>query len=88
VALTLDACSGKFDDDLIEYLISKRIPATIFATKKWLDRNPYGLSVIKKHLDLFDVEDMEKTISRRSLVRGKRYMAYPVNPMSSIFGVK
>ena len=57
VALTLDACSGKYDDDLIEFLIQNRIPATIFATKKWLDRNPQGLSIIKAHLDLFDVEN-------------------------------
>jgi peptidoglycan/xylan/chitin deacetylase (PgdA/CDA1 family) len=57
IALTLDACSGKYDDDLVEYLIRKRIPATIFATKKWLDKNPKGLAVIKAHLDLFDVED-------------------------------
>jgi len=57
VALTLDACSGKFDDDLIEFLIRNRIPATIFATKIWLDHNPFGVSVIKAHLDLFDVED-------------------------------
>jgi peptidoglycan/xylan/chitin deacetylase (PgdA/CDA1 family) len=57
VALTLDACSGKYDDELIRFLIRNRIPATIFATKKWLVRNPYGVSVIKAHLDLFDVED-------------------------------
>jgi len=57
VALTLDACSGKYDSDLIDFLIQNRIPATIFATKKWLDRNPHGLSVIKAHLDLFDVEN-------------------------------
>lgn len=57
IALTLDACSGKYDGDLIDFLIKNRIPATLFATKKWLDRNPLGLSVIKAHLDLFDVED-------------------------------
>ena len=57
IALTLDACSGKYDSDLIDFLIQNRIPATIFATKKWLDRNPHGLSVIKAHLDLFDVEN-------------------------------
>ena len=51
VALTLDACSGKYDDDLIEFLIRNHIPATIFATKKWLDRNPFGVSVIRAHLD-------------------------------------
>lgn len=57
VALTLDACSGKFDNDLIEFLIRNKIPATIFATKKWLTHNPEGISIIKAHLDLFDVED-------------------------------
>ncbi|WP_168224654.1 polysaccharide deacetylase family protein [Rhodoferax aquaticus] len=57
IALTLDACSGAFDDDLIEFLIRNRIPATLFATKKWLLKNPQGVAIIKAHLDLFDVED-------------------------------
>jgi peptidoglycan/xylan/chitin deacetylase (PgdA/CDA1 family) len=57
LALTLDACSGKFDDDLIEFLIRNQIPATLFATKKWLLANPFGVSTIKAHLDLFDVEN-------------------------------
>ena len=57
VALTLDACSGAFDEDLILFLIRNRIPATLFATKKWLDKNPRGLAILKANLDLFDVED-------------------------------
>jgi peptidoglycan/xylan/chitin deacetylase (PgdA/CDA1 family) len=57
VALTLDACGGKYDENLITFLIKNKIPATIFATKKWLDRNPKGVAVIKAHLDLFDVEN-------------------------------
>lgn len=57
VALTLDACSGRFDEDLLSFLIRKRIPATIFVTKKWLDKNPRGVAVIKSNLDLFAVED-------------------------------
>src|SRR5512139_2957640 len=57
VALTLDACSGKYDKDLIDFLIQNHIPATLFVTKKWLDKNPAGTSVIKSHLDLFDVEN-------------------------------
>jgi peptidoglycan/xylan/chitin deacetylase (PgdA/CDA1 family) len=56
-ALTLDACGGKFDGELIGYLIAHRIPATIFATKKWLDRNPAGVSLLKAHEDLFEIED-------------------------------
>lgn len=57
VALTLDACSGAFDEDLIAFLIRNRIPATLFATKKWLIKNPSGLALLKKNLDLFDIED-------------------------------
>jgi peptidoglycan/xylan/chitin deacetylase (PgdA/CDA1 family) len=57
VALTLDACGGGFDRDLIQLLIDRRIPATIFATKRWLGHNPSGLALIKAHSDLFEVED-------------------------------
>ncbi len=76
VALTLDACAGKYDGELIDFLIQNRIPATIFATKKWLDHNPHGLSVIKAHLDLFDVENHgEKHIPA---VIGKDRMVYGI----------
>ena len=57
IALTLDACSGRFDGDLIRFLVYRRIPATIFATKKWLDENPVGQDIIESHLDLFEMED-------------------------------
>ncbi len=57
IALTLDACSGAFDVDLIRFLIQQRIPATLFATKKWLDKNPMGVAMLKANLDLFDIED-------------------------------
>lgn len=56
-ALTLDACSGGFDAELIEFLIQQRIPATLFVTKKWLDKNPLGTAMLTAHLDLFDIED-------------------------------
>lgn len=57
VALTLDACMGRFDRNLIDFLIRNRVPATIFATRRWLVHNPQGVALIKSHLDLFDVED-------------------------------
>ena len=57
VALTLDACSGAFDEDLVLFLIRNRIPATLFVTKKWMDANPRGLAILKANLDLFDIED-------------------------------
>ena len=74
LALTLDACFGKFDDDLIEFLIRNRIPATLFATKRWLVANPLGVSIIKAHLDLFDVE---RTIYRRLSGRVEPFMEFP-----------
>lgn len=76
VALTLDACGGAYDDDLIDFLVRNRIPATIFATRKWLDRNPHGLSVIKAHLDLFDVED-----------HGERHIAAVIGAGRKVYGV-
>lgn len=57
VALTLDACGGQYDAELIHFLIDKRIPATLFVTKKWLDANPKGLAIVKAHADLFQLED-------------------------------
>ncbi|MGA7748913.1 MAG: polysaccharide deacetylase family protein, partial [Gallionella sp.] len=80
IALTLDACTGKYDDDLIEFLILHRIPATIFATKKWLDENPFGLSVIKAHLDLFDVEDHGENHIPAVIGAGRKVYGIPGEP--------
>ena len=57
VALTLDACGGGFDAELANFLIEHRIQATIFATRRWIRRNPEGLALLKAHADLFDIED-------------------------------
>ncbi len=80
LVLTLDACSGKFDDQLINFLIRKRIPATIFATKKWLDENPSGLAVIKAHLDLFDVEDHGEKHIPAVIGAGRKVYGIPGEP--------
>jgi peptidoglycan/xylan/chitin deacetylase (PgdA/CDA1 family) len=48
---------GEFDRDVVEFLIDRRIPATIFATRKWLVRNPDGLRLLLAHRDLFEIED-------------------------------
>lgn len=57
VALTLDACSGRFDGRLMTFLIERRIPATLFVTKRWMQRNPDAITLIRSHADLFDVEN-------------------------------
>jgi peptidoglycan/xylan/chitin deacetylase (PgdA/CDA1 family) len=76
VALTLDACGGKYDEDLINFLIEKQIPATIFATKKWLDKNPQAIAVIKAHLDLFDVEN-----------HGARHIPAVIGKDKTVYGI-
>ena len=80
VALTLDACSGKFDDDLIEFLIRNQIPATLFATKKWLVKNPRGVSIIKAHLDLFEVEDHGENHIPAVIGAGRKVYGIPGEP--------
>ena len=57
VALTLDACGGGFDADLAHFLIERRIPATIFATRRWIRRNPDAVATLKGHPELFDIEN-------------------------------
>ena len=57
VALTLDACGGGYDARLIRFLVEMRIPATVFATRKWIERNPEGVTALRSHPELFDIED-------------------------------
>lgn len=45
IALTFDACGGsarssQYDAELIEFLTSHRIPATLFINARWIDSNP------------------------------------------------
>jgi peptidoglycan/xylan/chitin deacetylase (PgdA/CDA1 family) len=56
-ALTLDACGGAFDADLVDFLVERRIPATIFATRKWLRRNPEALVRLVENAELFDIQN-------------------------------
>ncbi len=76
VALTLDACGGRFDQDLLVLLVRNRIPATIFATKLWIDENPAGVAFIRQHLDLFDVED-----------HGERHIPAVVGAGRKVYGI-
>lgn len=57
VAVTLDACGGAFDADLIRTLVRLRVPATLFVTKKWLDRNPLGTAALLAHPELFELQN-------------------------------
>ncbi len=57
VALTLDACMGATDHRILDMLIGSAIPATIFATRRWLDHNRATIKILLQHRDLFDVRD-------------------------------
>lgn len=80
VALTLDACTGAFDDDLIDFLIRNRIPATLFATKRWLVNNPQGVAIIKAHQDLFDVENHGENHIPAVIGQGRRVYGIAGSP--------
>ncbi len=57
VALTLDACGGRTDERILSALVANRIPATIFVTGTWLQRNAGALAIMRAHPDLFELED-------------------------------
>lgn len=76
VALTLDACGGGFDAELIDFLTRTRIPATVFATRWWLARNPAGVAVLKAHLDLFEIED-----------HGDHHIPAVIGPGRRVYGI-
>lgn len=57
VALTLDACGGAYDARLIATLVRLRVPATLFVTRRWLDRNPVAVRELLAHPALFEFED-------------------------------
>lgn len=76
VALTLDACGAGYDADLIDLLVALRTPATIFVTKRWLDRNPKGRAELLRHPELFELED-----------HGTAHVAAVLSPQSGIHGL-
>jgi len=57
VALTFDACMGAVDHRILDTLVEKRIPATIFVTGRWLKHNAEAFAVLRAHPDLFEIED-------------------------------
>jgi peptidoglycan/xylan/chitin deacetylase (PgdA/CDA1 family) len=59
IAITLDACGGAFDANLVDAPVRLRVPATVIVTNKWLDRSHVGTSTLLAHPDLFELEDQD-----------------------------
>jgi peptidoglycan/xylan/chitin deacetylase (PgdA/CDA1 family) len=60
IALTFDACGGPngngYDADLINYLYTNRIPATLFINSRWIDAN-YNTFMALAHNNNFEIEN-------------------------------
>ena len=57
VVLTFDACDGKTDWDLLNFMIDHRVHATFFVSGRWMKGNPAAVEAIRNNLDLFQVEN-------------------------------
>jgi peptidoglycan/xylan/chitin deacetylase (PgdA/CDA1 family) len=76
VALTLDACSGGFDERLAKALVDNGIPATIFLTGLWMRDNPAGLAFLLAHRNLFSLQN-----------HGARHLP-PILGSRSVYGLR
>lgn len=76
VALTLDACGGDVDSDLIDALVENRVAATIFATRRWLVRHPQAVRKLAAHPQLFAIEN-----------HGENHLAPVIGPGVTVYGV-
>ena len=62
LALTMDACGSKtdsLDEELIDFLIRERIPATLFITSRWIDKYPDKFKRLAGN-PLFEIENHGK----------------------------
>ena len=57
VALTLDACMGGVDRRILDVLLARRIPATLFVTGRWLRANPETVAVLRANPGQFSLQD-------------------------------
>jgi len=76
VALTLDACGGDMDADLVELLVENRVPATVFVTRRWLVKHPQAVKKFAAHPDLFAIEN-----------HGENHLAPVIGPGVTVYGV-
>ena len=56
IAFTFDACSGKYDRELIDFLIKNKIKATLFISGRWIDKNKKILKYLSQ-IKYFEIEN-------------------------------
>lgn len=60
LALTFDACGGKHGDavdkELLDFLVARQIPATLFVNARWIDSNPVLFMELANN-PLFEIEN-------------------------------
>ncbi|WP_294923327.1 polysaccharide deacetylase family protein [Sulfuricurvum sp.] len=80
LALTFDACGGSFrssqyDEQLIQFLIDNRIPATLFINARWIKSNPEIFATLAAN-PLFEIAN-HGTAHRPLSVNGKSIYNIP-----------
>lgn len=87
IALTFDACGGpngsSYDKELIDYLISEQIPATLFINYRWIEANKETFLELDKN-GLFEIENHGKEHRPLSV---KSNSIYGIDGTNSIQGV-
>jgi peptidoglycan/xylan/chitin deacetylase (PgdA/CDA1 family) len=76
IGLTFDACGGPtgsgFDTLLIQFLISEKIPATLFIAGSWIEKNDSIFTQLCKE-QLFEIENHGFSHQPCSIVKNSRY---------------
>jgi peptidoglycan/xylan/chitin deacetylase (PgdA/CDA1 family) len=75
LALTLDACAGDYDPEIIALLRRYQIPATLFLTSRWMDKHPDIVRELAAN-PLFEIA-----------AHGERHRPCSVNG-KSVYGIK
>ncbi len=57
IVLTLDACMGGIDRRILDLLLARRIPATLFVTARWLRGNTETLALLRANPGQFDLQN-------------------------------
>lgn len=83
--LTLDACGGGtagngVDQELLDFLVARQIPATLFLNQRWIEANPVAFGFIASHQQ-FEVGN-HGTVHKPLSVNG--HMAYTEHGTASV----